>query len=96
MADFTIEREEDESGGRYVIRHNGDESEMTYSLSGGKTMIIGHTYVPPSLRGKGLAEALVRRGIDDARSEGRKIMPLCSYVRTEFKRHPEWSDLLAS
>jgi predicted GNAT family acetyltransferase len=96
MADFTIEREEEQSGGRYVIHGDGGESEMTYSLAEGKTMIIGHTYVPPKMRGKGLAEALVKRGIDDARAEGRKIMPLCSYVRTEFRRHPEWSDLLAN
>jgi predicted GNAT family acetyltransferase len=47
------------------------------------------------MRGKGLAEALVKRGIEDARKEGRKIMPLCSFVRTEFRRHPDWSDLLA-
>ncbi len=94
MAGFTIEREEDASGGRYVIRDAAGESEMTYSLAGG-TMVVGHTYVPPRLRGKGLAEALVKRGIEDARAEGRRIMPLCSYVRTEFRRHPEWSDLLA-
>ncbi|MGE0153742.1 MAG: GNAT family N-acetyltransferase [Reyranellaceae bacterium] len=95
MAEFTIEREEDTSGGRYVIHNGAGESEMTYSLAGGTTMVIGHTYVPPALRGKGLAEALVRRGIEDARKQGRKIMPLCSYVRTEFKRHPEWNDVLA-
>jgi len=93
--EIEIEREEDERGGRYVIRGGAGESEMTYSLAGGATMVVGHTYVPPSMRGKGLAEGLVRRGIDDARKEGRKIMPLCSYVRTEFKRHPEWSDVLA-
>jgi predicted GNAT family acetyltransferase len=95
MAEFNVEREEDHGGGRYVIHGEAGESEMTYSLAEGKTMIIGHTYVPPRMRGKGLAEALVKRGIEDARKEGRRIMPLCSFVRTEFKRHPEWSDLLA-
>lgn len=95
MADIAIEREEDASGGRYVIRDPAGEAEMTYSLADGRTMIVGHTYVPPSLRGRGLAEALVKRGIADARAQGRKIMPLCSYVRLEFKRHPEWNDVLA-
>ena len=94
MADFTIEREEDQSGGRYVIHGDGGESEMTYSLAEGKTMIIGHTYVPPRMRGKGLAEALVKRGIEDARKEGRKIMPLCSFVRAYINRHPDYHDLM--
>ena len=78
MAEIEIEREENQSGGRYVIHGESGESEMTYSLADGKTMIIGHTYVPPSMRGKGLAEALVRRGIEGARKEGGKIMALCS------------------
>jgi predicted GNAT family acetyltransferase len=92
---FTIEREQDKGGGRYVIRLGGDEAEMTYSNAGDKRIAIGHTYVPPSMRGKGLAEALVKRGIADARAEGTRILPYCSYVRLEFQRHPEWHDLLA-
>lgn len=95
MADFKIEREQDQGGGRYVIKLGGDEAEMTYSNVGDKRIAIGHTYVPPSMRGKGLAEALVKRGIEDARAEGTKILPYCSYVRLEFQRHPEWHDLLA-
>jgi hypothetical protein len=93
---FTVEHESDAGGGRYVIRVDGSEAEMTYSKVGGDKIAIGHTYVPPALRGKGLAEALVKRGIDDARAHGTKILPYCSYVRTEFQRHPEWHDLLAN
>ena len=26
---------------------------------------------------------------------GTKIVPLCSYVVAQFRRHPEWSGLLA-
>lgn len=96
MADFKIEREQEQGGGRYVIRLDGSEAEMTYSNVGDHKIAIGHTYVPPAMRGKGLAEALVKRGIDDARAEGTKILPYCSYVRLEFQRHKEWHDLLAS
>ena len=45
--------------------------------------------------GKGIAGALVAALIDDARKEGFKIEPSCSYVEAAFRRHPEWADLRA-
>jgi predicted GNAT family acetyltransferase len=59
-------------------------------------LAIDHTFVPPSHRGRNLAERLVTTGVADARLEGSKIHPYCSYVAAQFRRHPEWSDLLAS
>ena len=61
----------------------------------GDTRIADHTLVPPEIGGKGVAAALVEALIADARSEGFKVVPACSYVAAQFKRHPEWSDLLA-
>ena len=51
--------------------------------------------VPPALRGQGIAARLVEALIEDARSEGFKIIPTCSYVAAQFDRHPEWADLRA-
>jgi predicted GNAT family acetyltransferase len=94
--DYRVEREDGVGGGRYVIRiAPGFEGEMTYRRIGPGTIAIDHTGVPPEYRGKGLAEMLVNAGIADARAEGTKIVPLCSYVAVQFKRHPEWEDLRA-
>lgn len=38
------------------------------------------TYVPPSLRAQGLAEALVRRGLAWAKEQGYRIEASCWYV----------------
>lgn len=67
---------------------------MTYALAG-KVMIIDHTYVPQSLEGRGVARALLDAALDEARSKGLKIQPVCSYVVAQFQRHPEWSELSA-
>jgi predicted GNAT family acetyltransferase len=61
----------------------------------GEARIADHTIVPPEIGGRGVAAALVDALVADARDEGFKIVPACSYVEAQFRRHPEWSDLLA-
>ncbi len=53
-----------------------------------------HTYVPVPLRGKGIAEKLVRSALTWARGEGVRISAECSYVAQFIRRNPEFSDLL--
>lgn len=89
-----IERDEGEAKGRYVARMDGHEAEMTYTRLGASTIIIDHTGVPNALRGRGVGAALVRRGVEDARAEGRSIIPLCPFAKAQIARHPEWHDVL--
>ncbi|WP_114391035.1 GNAT family N-acetyltransferase [Notoacmeibacter marinus] len=89
-----ITREEGETKGRYVARVDGHEAEMTYSRLGDTSIIIDHTGVPDALRGQGVGETLVKRGVDDARAEGRTIIPLCPFAKAQIARHPDWQDVL--
>lgn len=54
-----------------------------------------HTLVPPEIGGRGIAALLVDALVADARADGFKIDPVCSYVAAQFKRHPDWADLCA-
>jgi predicted GNAT family acetyltransferase len=54
-----------------------------------------HTLVPRELEGRGIARALVEALVADARAEGFRIDPQCSYVAAQFRRHPDWADLRA-
>ena len=40
--------------------------------------------------------ALVEHMIGDARASGFKIVPICPYVLAQFRKHPEWSDVITS
>ncbi|PHP27688.1 GNAT family N-acetyltransferase [Limimaricola cinnabarinus] len=91
---ISIEREEGDSKGRYVARLEGIEAEMTYSRAGQAMIIIDHTHVPDALRGRSVGQALVRRAVEDARAEGRSIVPLCPFAKAQIARHPEWQDVL--
>lgn len=94
MDDVEIVREETESKGRYVARNAGHEGEMTYSRAGPAMNIIDHTEVSDALRGQGVGAALVQRAVEDARRDGRSIVPLCPFAKAQFGRHPEWRDVL--
>ncbi len=63
----------------YVLR----DGEMTFT----------HTFVPPELRGRGIAEKLVRTALDHARQERYRVVPACSYVATFIRRHREYVQL---
>jgi len=94
--EYKIERETNHSHGRYVIYLGGGaEAEMTYRTASDGTITIDHTGVPREFEGRGIAAKLVNAAIADARAEGFKITPLCSYVVAQFRRHPEWADLHA-
>ena len=95
-AEYKVSREQGPTRGRYVIRlAPGAEAEMTYSMVAGGPMIIDHTGVPPAFEGRGIPLQLVKAAIADARAEGFRITPVCPYVVVQFRRHPEWADLLA-
>ena len=94
--EFVVQREDTAADGRYVVYlPGGAEAEMTYRRTAPGVITIDHTGVPPDFRNLGLALKLVEAGIADARSEGQKIVPLCSYVAAQFRRHPDWAPLLA-
>ncbi len=97
MTGVQIEREETGPRGRYTARVAGREgvAELTYVVRAPGLISANHTGAPLSLRGSGAAAALVERLVADARAEGRKIIPLCSYIDAQFQRHPGWADVRA-
>lgn len=85
-----------EETNRFVLLNDEEQEigEMTWSNAGDHIMIIDHTYVDPTYRGQYLAEKLVAKGVEKARLEGKKIMPLCPFAKKEFDRKPEYQDVL--
>lgn len=91
----SIEREDNETKGRYVVRGmDGAEAEMTFTKLGEQQLIIDHTEVPDAFRGQGVGARLVARAVEDARAAGKTIIPLCPFAAAQFRRHPEWADVL--
>ena len=85
-----------EEKNRFVLLNDEAKEigEITWSDAGPDIMIIDHTFVEPEYRGQKLAEKLVLNGVELARREGKKIIPLCPYAKKEFERKPEYQDVL--
>lgn len=93
--ELPIELEDKGNKGRYVVRGpDGAEAEMTYTRVGESRIIIDYTGVPDAFRGQGIGARLVARAVEDARAAGKTILPLCPFAAAQFKRHPEWADVL--
>lgn len=90
-----IRHNEKNNRGRYWMETTAGEAELVYSLGANDKMIINSTFVPIDARGGGVALALVKRAVEDAKKTGRKVDPVCPYVDHVFARHPEWRELRA-
>ena len=79
---------------RFELVHDGQLSVADYRLENGE-MIMTHTYVPPALRGRGIAEKLVRAALEYTQREKLRVVPACSYVDAFIRRHSEFQSLVA-
>jgi hypothetical protein len=93
------------AGDELVITDNADErryearigDELAGWVDYGRVrsrLVAIHTEVLPEFGGRGIASALVRRVLDDARAEGLKVTPRCPFFLAHFQRHPEDADLV--
>jgi predicted GNAT family acetyltransferase len=81
--------------GVFFVEENGERlAEMTYTMSGPAKMIIDHTEVNKKLAGKGIGKQLVTKGVEHARKNNMKILPLCPFAKSLFDKIPEFSDVL--
>lgn len=96
MENVTITRHENGAAGEYRAHVEGLDhiGRLTWVDAGG-VRAAEHTLVPPEIGGRGIAGKLVDALIADARAQGFKVKPVCSYVAKAFEKHPEWADLKA-
>ena len=99
MSRIIVTREDGEGRhGRYVARVEGldAEGEITITRRGPHLISADHTGVPEAMAGLGVGRALIDFMLADARANDFRIIPICPYVRAQYARHPEWSDLFTT
>ena len=74
--------------------HIGEQTALLEYTCVTGLIVYSHTEVPKNLEGQGIASQLARTALEYARSNDLKVMPLCPYVATYIRRHPEYKALL--
>ena len=79
----------------YAEENDVTLAEMTYSMAGNDVMIIDHTEVSDTLRGKNVGYQLLHTTVEYARTKHIKIFPLCPFAKSVFdKKKDEFGDVL--
>lgn len=89
---MNIDIQHDPKEKKYYAMIDGHEGRAEYTETGDGTRIFHHTFVDPALRGRGVAETVVRHALDETRREGHRYAATCPYVQAFIKRHPEYKE----
>lgn len=90
-----IQHTSTDSKGMFFVEINGNIlAEMTYTMPSPVLMIIDHTEVSEELKGKSIGYQLVHTAVEYARSHNLKIIPLCPFANSVFKKKAEYADVL--
>ena len=80
--------------GRYEATLDGElVGVLEYIIKYGRIALI-HSEVPPAHQGRGVASALARFALDDARRRELKVIVNCPHVQDYVSRHPDDDDII--
>jgi predicted GNAT family acetyltransferase len=81
---------------RFEARVDGQVAgEIVYRERADGRLVLLHTQVDDQFEHRGIGGRLVAGALDDIRSRGLAIVPLCPFVSAYLGRHPEYADLVA-
>ena len=79
---------------RYEIEEGGRVAGFAQYVERPGRVIMVHTEIDSDFEGHGLATKLATFALDDIRSRGLHVVPLCPFIESYIERHPEYQDLV--
>lgn len=76
------------------MRDEKQAGKMTYSKLGESKIIIDHTEVEEPFKNTGAGRKLVEYGVEWARKNDVKVLPLCPFAKNLIERDPDLQDVL--
>jgi predicted GNAT family acetyltransferase len=94
MTNADIEVTDNEAAHRFEARIGDLVAVLKYRRTGDH-VTMRHTEVPPALEGHGIAGKLAQTALEDARARNLPVIPVCEFVQSYIRRHPEYLPLIA-
>jgi predicted GNAT family acetyltransferase len=87
-----LEVTHNERNHRFEVWIDGYLSKLDY-MQDGKNFVITHVGVHPEHRGQGVAAKIVETGLQYARQNSLRVIPMCSYAAAYIRRNPQHMEL---
>jgi uncharacterized protein len=92
---MSVEVRDNPAAKRYELLVDGEvRGRIDYAVETG-TLTLVHTEVDADLEGRGLGSRLVHEALEDIRERNLRLVPICPFIRSYLRRHPEYADLVA-
>lgn len=59
-----------------------------------EAIMFTHTEVLPAFEGKGVGSAIAKHVLDEARAEGKHVIPVCQFIAGWIRKHRDYADLV--
>lgn len=80
--------------GQFEIERDGEVARLAYEIDGEGWISLLHTFVPPTLRGRGMANELAQMALEYAKEHSLRVEVICPVVFHFTTKHPEYKSLI--
>jgi uncharacterized protein len=80
---------------QFELDVEGQTALIAYRKRGDDVYVLYHTEVPPEFEGRGIGSRLVKGALEQIKTDGKRIVPTCSFIVAYLRRHPEYEALIA-
>jgi uncharacterized protein len=87
-----LEVTHNEADHTFEVWIDGYLSKLDY-IQDKNNFVITHVGVHPQLRGQGVAGKIVEVGLEYAKQNSLRVIPMCSYAAAFIRRHPQYMEL---
>ncbi|MFC3859716.1 GNAT family N-acetyltransferase [Deinococcus antarcticus] len=86
-------RKNDEKS-RYEILQGGQVVGFAEFRPVRDAVMLPHTEIEQGHEGEGLGSQLAKFALDNVKTEGKRVIPMCPFIAGYIRRHPEYTELV--
>ena len=94
MSDPQIQVSDNAQAQRFELHQDGQVAGYAEYRPAGPDLMFTHTEVMEGHEGQGLGSILVEQALKEVRARGQHVVPMCPFVATFIREHPEYVDLV--